>query len=144
MLNKKSSAKSVLKSILKRKPQQQPKSLNIIIQGYKLVVCYGNHLYLFFCDHYGRSILNKSNPINLNRVDKVSTNHCRARSRTFNVLSHLQMDLAAQEHQQVWVTLWSLRKLNDSNIYKISFPPLFNSRKIKLKHLSWSLNKYKC
>ena len=61
----------------------------------------GNHFSLPAFDHHGRSILNKSNLTNLNRVDKVGTNHCLAKSRTFNVHSHLQMDLAVQEHQLV-------------------------------------------
>ncbi len=110
-----------VRSPIKRKPPLQPRSSTLNIQGNKLVGSYGDHLSLPVCDHYWRSILTKSNPTNLNRVDKVGTNHCRARSRTFNVRSHLQMDLAAQEHQLVSVTLWKLRKLSDSNICKILF-----------------------
>ena len=135
MSNKKSSANG----LLKRKPQKQPKSRNRNLHGCKFVGSYGNHLSLFFCDHYGPSILNKSNPTKLNRVDKVATSHCR--SRTFNVRSHLQMDLAAQEHQLVSVTLWKLRKLSDSLPVEFYLFQLFNSRKIKLRHLGWSLIK---
>ena len=73
----------------KKKAQKQPKSLNKNIQSVKLVGSYGNHFSLLAFDHYGRSILNKSNPTNLNMVDQVGTNNCRARSRAFNVRSHL-------------------------------------------------------